>query len=216
MNKIDVFIVDDHPIFRQGLRQMIQSDPRLAVVGDAGDGAEALARIKTLKPHLAVVDLDLPGMDGLELTRALQNLQPPVPTIILTMHKEERLVLGSLDRGAKGYVLKENALNEALGAIVAVAKGDFYVTPSLSGCLVKRSQRAEALRAAQPGLEALTPMERRVLKLVAENKTSRQIGRELFISPRTVDTHRNNICAKLDLRGSHKLLQFALAHQAEL
>lgn len=132
------------------------------------------------------------------------------------MHKEERLVVGALDRGAKGYILKDNALSEALGAIVAVAKGDFYITPSLSGCLIKRNQRADALQKEQPGLATLTPMERRVLKLVAENKTSREIGRELFISSRTVDTHRNNICKKLDLHGSHKLLQFSLAHQSEL
>ena len=216
MDKIKVFVVDDHPIFRQGLRQVIESDTRMAVVGEAGDGADALVHIKALKPQVAVVDIDLPRADGLELARALQNLRPPIPAITLTMHKEEHLVQGALDRGAKGYVLKDNALNEVLGAILTVAKGDFYVTPSLSGSLVRRSQRAAALQKDQPGLAALTPMERRVLKLIAANKTSREIGKELFISPRTVDTHRNNICSKLELHGSHKLLQFALAHQAEL
>jgi DNA-binding NarL/FixJ family response regulator len=216
VNKLKVFVVDDHPFFRQGVRQAIESDPRLVVVGEAGDGTEALAKIKTLKPQVAVVDLDLPGTDGLELTRALQKLHPPIPTIILTMHKEERMVIGALDSGAKGYILKDNALHEALGAILAVAKGEFYVTPSLTGFLIKRSQRAEALQAERPGLATLTYMERRVLKLIAQNKTSREIGEELFISPRTADTHRNNICAKLGLRGSHKLLQFAILHQSEL
>jgi two-component system, NarL family, response regulator DegU len=216
MNKIKVFVVDDHPIFRQGLRQVIESDPRMVVAGEAGDATEALAQIKSLKPQIAIVDIDLPRTDGLELARALQNLRPPIPAIILTMHKEEHLVLGALDRGVKGYVLKDNALNEVLGAVLTVAKGEFYITPSLSGCLVKRSQRAAALQKEQPALSKLTPMERRVLKLVAENKTSREIGKELFISPRTVDTHRANICAKLELRGSHKLLQFALAHQSGL
>jgi len=216
MTKIKVFVVDDHPIFRQGLRQVIESDPRMSVIGEAGDGEEALAQIKTVKPHVAVVDIDLPRTDGLELARALQNLRPPIPSIILTMHKEEHLVHGALDRGVKGYVLKDNALNEVLGAVLTVAKGEFYLTPSLSGCLVKRSQRAAALHAEKPALATLTPMERRVLKLVAENKTSREIGQELFISPRTVDTHRNNICTKLELHGSHKLLQFALAHRSEL
>jgi len=216
MNKIKVFVVDDHPIFRQGLRQAIQSDPRLVVVGEAGDGVEALAQIKTAKPQVAVVDIDLPRSDGLELARALQQLRPPVPTIILTMHKEEHLVQGALDRGVQGYVLKDNALNEVLAAILAVAKGDCYVTASLSGCLMQRRQRAAALQHDKPALARLTPMERRVLKLVAENKTSREIAAELFISPRTVDTHRANICSKLELRGSHKLLQFALAHRSDL
>jgi DNA-binding NarL/FixJ family response regulator len=132
------------------------------------------------------------------------------------LHKQEHLVIGALDRGAKGYILKDNALNEALGAILAVAKGEFYVTPSLTGCLIKRSQRVEALHTEQPGLATLTFMERRVLKLVAQSKTNREIGKELFISPRTVDTHRNNIREKLDLHGRHKLTQFALAHQSEL
>ena len=216
MNKIKVFVVDDHPIFREGVRKVIESDPRMVVVGEAADGAEGLAQIKALKPHVAVVDIDLPQTDGLELTRALQNLQPPIPTIILTMHKQEHLVMGALDRGARGYILKDNALSEALGAILAVAKGDFYVTPSLTGCLIKRSQRMEALQQEQPGLATLTFMERRVLKLVAQSKTNREIGKELFISPRTADTHRNNIREKLGLHGRHKLMQFAIAHQSEL
>jgi DNA-binding NarL/FixJ family response regulator len=216
MDKIRIFIVDDHPIVRQGLRQVIDSDPRLAFAGEAGDGAIALAQIKNSKPQVALLDIDLPNLDGLELARALQNLQPPIPAIILTMHKEEHLVNAALDRGARGYVIKDNALDELIEAVLTVARGDFYLTPSLTGCLVKRAQRAAALQKDRPALAALTPMERRVLKLVSENKTSREIGRELFISPRTVETHRSNICEKLDLHGSHKLLQFALAHQAEL
>jgi DNA-binding NarL/FixJ family response regulator len=216
VDRIKVFIVDDHPIFRQGLRQVIESDARMAVVGEAADGIEALAQIKRLQPQVAVVDIDLPQSDGLELVRVLENLRPAIPAIILTMHKEEHLVQSALDRGAKGYVLKDNAMSEVLGAILTVARNDFYVTPSLSGCLVRRSQRVAALNSDRPALARLTPMERRVLKLIAANKTSREIGKEMFISPRTVDTHRNNICSKLELRGSHKLLQFALAHQSEL
>jgi DNA-binding NarL/FixJ family response regulator len=216
MNKIRVFVVDDHPIFREGVRKVIESDPRMVVVGEAADGVGALAQMKTLKPQVAVVDIHLPGANGLELTRALQNLHPPIPAIILTMHKEEHLVQAALDRGARGYILKDNALSEALTAILAVARGEFYVTPSLSGCLIKRNQRMAALQKEQPGLADLTPMERRVLKHVAESKTSREIGRELFISRRTVEAHRANICEKLDLHGSHKLLQFALAHHSEL
>ncbi|HWD19905.1 MAG TPA: response regulator transcription factor [Verrucomicrobiae bacterium] len=215
-NKIEVFIVDDHPIFRHGLRQVLEADPRVVVVGDAADGEAALAQIKTAQPQVAVVDLTLPGMDGLALTAALQKLRPAIPVIVLTMHKDEHLIRGALDRGARGYILKDNALHEALGAILAVAKGDFYITPALSQFLVQRDRRAAALRQKAPGLDSLTPMERRVLKLLAESKTSRAIGKELFISARTVETHRNNMCVKLGFRGSHKLLEFAITHRSEL
>ena len=216
VNKIEVFIVDDHPIFRHGLRKVLETDPRLAVVGEACDGEEALANIKTLKPQVVVLDLTLPGMNGLELTGALQRLCPAMAVIVLTMHKDEHLIRGALDRGAKGYVLKDNALHEAVGAILAVAKGDSYITPSLSQFLIQRDRRAEALRKRLPGLASLTPMERRVLKLLAEKKTSREIGREVFISTRTVETHRNNMCLKLGLQGSNKLLEFALTHKSDL
>ncbi len=216
MSRIKVFIVDDHPIFLEGVRKVIESDIRMTVVGSASNVTDALTQIKTAKPQVAIVDIHLREASGLDLTRSLQNFEPPVATIILTMHKEEHFVLGALDRGAKGYVLKENALSELIGAIERVAQGEYYVTPALSGCLIKRTQRSAELAAERPALAKLTAMERCVLKLVAESKTSKEIGRELFISPRTVEAHRANICGKLELHGSHKLLQFALAHKTEL
>lgn len=216
MSKINVFVVDDHPFFRQGLRQAIGADARLAVVGEAGNGVEALAQIRTLRPRVVVVDVDLPQLGGLDLTRALQSLRPPIPVIILSMHQEENIVHAVLDRGARGYVLKDNAMSEVLGAIETVSRGEFYITPSLSGCIVKRSQRAATPSGEERSLGLLTPMERLVLSLVAANKTSREIGKELFISPRTVDTHRAKICSKLGLHGNHKLLEFALTHREEL
>jgi len=214
--RIRVFIVDDHPIFRQGLKQVLASEPRLKVAGEAGDGASALDEIKSLKPDVAVVDINLPRLDGLELAQALQRLRPPVPVVVLTMYKEEKMVNAALDAGVKGYVLKDNAATELVNGIKEVAAGGVYLTPAVSGCLLRRSQRAAQLQAQAPGLARLSPMERRVLKLVALNETSRAIGAELFISPRTVETHRANICAKLGLRGSHRLLQFALEHKSEL
>ena len=213
---IRAYIVDDHPIFRQGLKQAIESDPRLRVVGEAGATATALQQIKVLRPDVAVVDIELPGGDGLDLARALQSFRPAIPVIILTMHKDEPMVNAALDAGVQGYIVKENAVAEVVQGVKAVAAGETYLCPSVSGYLLRRRQRAEALAQQKPGLDQLTPMERRVLKLVAENKTSREIGRLLFISPRTVETHRARICEKLDLHGSHPLLQFALAHRSEL
>jgi two-component system, NarL family, response regulator DegU len=213
---IRVFIVDDHPIFRQGLRQAIEHDPRLSVVGEAGDGASALQQIKTLRPDVAVLDIEIPGGDGLDVARALQTLQPAIPAIVLTMHKDEAMVNAALDAGVRGYIVKDNAVTEVVEGVKAVAAGQIYLCALVSGHLLRRRQRTEDLAQQTPGLVKLTPMERRVLKLVAENKTSREIGQLLFISPRTVETHRARVCEKLNLHGSHPLLQFALAHKSEL
>jgi DNA-binding NarL/FixJ family response regulator len=213
---IAICIVDDHPIFRQGLRQALDSDPRLRVVGEAGDAATALEQVRAVRPDVVVLDIELPRMDGLALARSLRALRRPVALLVLSMHKEEQFVNAALDAGVQGYIVKENAVLEAINAVKAVAAGETYLCPAVSGCLIRRRQRADALRAQKPGVDRLTPMERRVLKLIAENQTSRQIGEQLFISVRTVESHRANLCAKLDLHGSHPLLQFALEHKSEL
>jgi DNA-binding NarL/FixJ family response regulator len=214
--RIKVLIVDDHPLFRKGLRQVIEADQRFQLTGETGDGAAALAMIEEKKPQVAVLDINLPGMSGLEIARLLQRKRLPTRVVILTMHKEEETFNRALDLGVKGFVLKENAVDNILDCLAAVADGGHYLTPSISGYLVRRRSRAEALAAKSPGLEDLTRAELRVLKLVAEKKTSRQIASELFVSPRTVEAHRANICAKLDLKGSHSLLQFALENRGML
>jgi two-component system, NarL family, response regulator DegU len=211
-----VYLVEDHPLFRQGLRQTLEAQPLFKLVGEAADGATALKEIRTLHPDIAVVDIELPQVDGLALARALRAVRPPVAVLVLTMHKSEPMVNAALDAGVAGYVLKENAVAEVVNALQAMAAGQVYLCPAVSGFVLRRRQRAEALRQDKPGLDQLTPMERRVLKLVAENRTSREIAAQLFISTRTVETHRANICTKLGLRGSHPLLQFALEHRSEL
>jgi DNA-binding NarL/FixJ family response regulator len=213
---IKVLIVDDHPLFRSGLRQVIESDPRFELIGETGDGETALRLIQEKKPDVAVLDVNLPGLSGLEIARHLQGKRLPANLIMLTMHKEEEIFNRALDFGAKGFVLKENAADEIVKAIVTVAAGEHYLSSSISGYLVHRRSRAELLAARKPGLDDLTKAERRILKLIAGKKTSRQIGAELFISPRTVEAHRANICAKLELRGSHSLLQFALENRSAL
>jgi len=213
-NRTTILIVDDHPLFRSGLRQVIASDLRLELVGETGDGETALQLIHEKKPDVAVLDVNLPGLSGLEIARKLQTKRLPTRIIMLTMHQDEETCNRALDIGAKGFVLKENAVEEILKAIVAVAEGKHYLSSTISGYLVRRRHRAESLAAQKPGLDDLTKAERRVLKLIAEKKTSREIGAELFISPRTVEAHRANICAKLGLTGSHCLLQFALENRS--
>lgn len=215
-SRIQVLIVDDHPLFRQGLRQVVDADARFELIGEAGDGEGALRLILEKKPEIAVLDVNLPGLSGLEVARRLQGKRLPTRLIVLTMYKEEETFNRALDVGVMGFVLKENAVEDILNSLVAVAAGQHYLSPSISGYLVRRRDRTEALAARKPGLEDLTRAERRILKLISEKKTSREIAAELFISPRTVEAHRAHICTKLDLRGSHSLLQFALENRSSL
>ncbi|HXC37298.1 MAG TPA: response regulator transcription factor [Candidatus Acidoferrales bacterium] len=216
MNRPKILIVDDHPLFRAGLRQVIQDDDRFELVGQTGDGREAMLFIEKNKPDVAVLDLKLPGMSGLEIARRAQEKRSPTRIIILTMHNEEELCNRAMDHGVMGFILKENAVEEIINAIAAVAEGQHYFSPSVSGHLVRRRQRADSLALEKPGLKDLTKAELRILKLIAMKKTSREIAAELFISPRTVEAHRANISSKLELRGSHSLLYFALSHKSEL
>ncbi len=211
-----VFIVDDHPIFRAGLNQVIRDDHRLELAGDAGNAEEALCRMRELRPDVAVLDVELPGRSGLDLASDLLRLDPPVRSIALTMHKDETLFNLAMDRGVVGYILKENAVTDLINGIHAVARGEVFLSPTISGFLLRRRDQQEALRGRLPGLDLLTAMERRVLKLTAENLTCKQIGKSLFISHRTVETHRASIARKLELRGSHALLQFAIEHRFQL
>ena len=214
--KIKVFIVDDHPLFRGGLRQMIAHDDHFELVGEAGDGEAAWKFIHEHKPDIAVLDVNLPKISGLDVARKVQAGRLPTRVVILTMYKEEETFNRAMDIGVHGFVLKENAAEDILRGLQAVAQGEHYLSPSISSYLIRRRSRSEELAAKKPGLDDLTKAERRILKLIAEKKTSRQIGDELFVSPRTVEAHRANICTKLELRGSHSLLQFALENRSSI
>ena len=209
-----VLIVDDHPLFRKGLRQVIADDPRFELAGETGDGTVALKLIREKKPDVAVLDVNLPGLSGLEIAQQLQGRRILTRLIILTMHKEEEIFNQALNLGVGGFILKENAVDEIVKAIITVAGGGHYLSSSVSSYLVRRRNREELLAAKKPGLEDLTKAERRILKLIAGKKTSREIGTELFISTRTVEAHRANIITKLELQGTHSLLQFALENRS--
>jgi len=213
---IRVLIADDHPVFRQGLRLTIEADPQLTVVAEASDGEQALARLQDTPVDVAMLDLTMPLKDGFAVARAVKELRITVPIVFLTMHKDDYYLQAALDLGVKGYVLKDSAIVEIVSCLKAVVAGRNYVSPELSSYLIGRRKRAEELSAEIPELEQLTPTERRVLKLIAEGKTSREIAAEMGIGIRTVEHHRNNITTKLDLHGSHALVKFALQHRAEL
>jgi DNA-binding NarL/FixJ family response regulator len=186
------------------------------VVAEAGDGDEALASIESAGPALAILDIDMPGRDGLEVARALRDQRSATRVILLTMHKDAWFLDAALDAGVQGYVPKDSAVAEIAGAIRSVHAGQAYVSPQLSNLLINRRQRAATLAKELPDIETLTPTEMKVLKLVAEIKTTKDIADALGISPRTVEHHRTSIATKLDLHGPHALLRFAVKHQASL
>lgn len=213
---IKIIMADDHPIVRQGLRKMIETDKSLNIVAEANNGEIALQMILEHQPTVAVLDIDMPVMDGFAVVRELQKRNLPIETIFLTMHSEEELFQAAMDLGVKGYVLKDGAVSDIVAAIKAVAEGRPFLSPAMSALLLKRRRRIEELEREQPGLHLLTPTEKRILKMIAEDKTSKEIGEELFISHRTVETHRTNISRKLDLHGSLALVKFAVAHKFDL
>jgi DNA-binding NarL/FixJ family response regulator len=213
---VTVLIADDHPIFRRGLCDILAADPTLRLVGEAGDGEEAWRLIQKFRPAVAVLDIHMPKRSGIDLGRLVLRQRLPVELIMLTMDAEEGLLHEALNLGAKGYLLKENAIGELLQAIHRVAGGDCYICPTLSAALVRRSTAREALQEQKLGLASLTPTERQILQLIAEDRTSKEIADLLACSVRTVETHRQNISHKLELSGSHSLLRFAFDHKAQL
>lgn len=215
-NRVRILIADDHPLYRRGLRQVVEAEPDLEVLFEAGDGESALESIRALRPDVAVLDIGMPKLDGLGVARAARAESLSVALIFLTMHREEKIFERALELGVKGYLLKDSAANDVVICIRAAAAGQHYVSPELTTYLVKRSKSATASGAQRPGVEALTATERRVLSLLAEYKTSKEISEELFLSRRTVETHRANISIKLNISGRHALMKFALEHKALL
>jgi DNA-binding NarL/FixJ family response regulator len=213
---IHIIVADDHPIFRKGLCGVIETQSDIKVDGEADTGDAALALIAEFEPDVVVLDVDMPGGDGFETVRSIMKQDLAVGIIFLTMHNTESIFNAALDLGVKGFVLKDSALPEITDCIRAVAAGKNYISPPLSTYLVNRAGRSDSLQKNAPGIKDLTQAERNILRMIADEKTSRQIADDLFISVRTVDRHRANISAKLELRGGNALFKFALMHRSEL
>jgi DNA-binding NarL/FixJ family response regulator len=211
---VTVLIADDHPLLRHGLREFIGPDAPFTIVAEASNGEEALREITRLQPDIAVLDIDMPRMSGLETMRAIRDLPFPVKVIILTMYDEEEMFNAAMDLGAMAYVLKDNAATDVVAALASVARGEPFVSSPLHGAGQRRSDRVRQLLLNRPQIESLTPAERRILKFIAEDLTSKEIAARLKVSVRTVENHRQHICNKLHLHGTHSLLKFAFDNSA--
>ena len=215
--KIPVLIADMHPVFRKGLRVIIEDDPLLTVIAEAEDGQSALARILDSHPRVAVLDVNMSPPDGLTIARVVRDRQLPVELVFLTTEKDESLINATLELGVKGLVVKDSAANEIIACVKAVEVGNSFFSHSLLDFLIARRRRENNNGGRQSStLEDLTPSERRIMRMIAQLKINKEIAAELSISVRTVEHHRSNICSKLGITGKNMLLAYALNHKSEL
>jgi DNA-binding NarL/FixJ family response regulator len=214
--EIRIVIADDHPLMRQGLKQVIEMEPNLKVVGEAANGHEALMMIEEFKPEVAILDVDMPHQDGFQVARELLGNKNPAAIIFLTIHSEEQMFHAALDLGAKGYVLKDSAIDDIVIAINEVVAGRSFTSLPMTTYFTRRQNYNAVPDEQQLGLRQLTPTEYRILKFLAEYQTNKEIAEELSVSPRTIETHRARICQKLNLSGSHALMKFAVQYKSLL
>ena len=206
---IRVLLVDDHAVLRAGLRSLLEAEPGFEVVGEAGTGEEGVEKASALRPDVVVMDLSMPGQGGLEATRSIAALDQGTRVLVLTMHGEEEHLLPVLEAGGSGYVNKRSADEELIEAIRTVARGDVFLYPSAAKLLLRGLKQKTDAGEEDP-LDRLTDREREVLSFTVEGFSSSEIGKKLFISPKTVDTYRARIMEKLDLHHRSELVRFAL------
>lgn len=209
MTKTTIVVADDHRVLHEGLRALIEAEPDLVVVGETNDGPETLRLTERLRPDVLLLDLAMPGLNGLEVTRQIKKRFPNIFVIILSMYADEAYVLEALRNGASGYILKQASASDVIKGIREVTSGGRFLSLSVS------QQRIDAyLERVKTGpldpYETLTAREREILQMTAESQTSSEVGRRLFISPRTVEIHRRNLMRKLGLRNQGELIRYAI------
>jgi DNA-binding NarL/FixJ family response regulator len=211
MKKLRILIADDHGLVRRGVREVLNSQHGWRVVGEAVNGREAVQKAIELKPDVAVVDIGMPELDGVEVTRQIRAAVPDTKVLVLTMHESDQMVSRALDAGARGYLLKSDLTDCLPKAVKAVAEGKRFLTPKVSeivleGFLKTRSQHQQGGRTGA----RITPREIEIVRLLAEGKSNKEIAAALEIAVRTVETHRAKIMFKLDLHSSNELVRYAI------
>ncbi len=204
-----IVVVDDHPLFRKGLEQLIHSDGAFAVCGEAGDAAEAMDAIRQIAPDLAIVDLSLPGANGIELIKNIRAEFPKLPILVLSMHDESLYAVRALRAGAAGYVMKHEAMANVVRAIHEVLSGRPYLSPAMAAQVITKFTHGTAEGEAD-ATERLSDRELEILELIGKGKDMRQIAKLLHLSPKTVETHRAHIKEKLQLKNAREVARFAV------
>jgi two-component system response regulator NreC len=208
---IKIILADDHQVVRKGLKALLSAEQDFSIIGEAGDGLETVKLVEQLQPDILILDLMMSGINGLEVTRQLNKKCPKTGIVILSMHSNEAYVLEALRSGAKAYILKESPPEELVRAIHDVAAGRRYLSSPLSDRAIEAYTQRTEVKPIDP-YDQLTTREREILQLTAQGSTNNEIGSRLFISPRTVETHRTNLMRKLDLHSHTQLIQFAIQH----
>jgi len=206
-----IIIIDDHPLFREGLKTIISRDDRFKVIGEAGSGHEGLEITKRLKPDLVIVDISLPDQSGIQLTRDLRRLFSETKILIVSMHSKIDYIAEAFQAGATGYVVKESASERLLQGLKSVVKGDYYLDSSVSHAVVENLMKSplKAAKITDADYASLTPREQEVMRFLAEGLSSKAVAEKLFISPKTVENHRANIMSKLGLHSTIELVRYA-------
>jgi DNA-binding NarL/FixJ family response regulator len=214
MNKIRILLADDHPMVRSGLIKLLEPFKEFIIVGEASDGEEAVAMTKKLEPDVVIIDLSMPKLSGVEATKIIRKNFPSAKVLVLTMYDNEEYVYQILKSGAGGYMLKNSGRDELAAAIRAVARGDRFFSPRVSEIVMEAYLRKSEARDDLPLNDddlPLTKREREILRYIADGFNNLQIAEKLFISARTVETHRTNIMQKLDIHDAANLVRFALS-----
>lgn len=207
---IRILVADDHGVLRAGLRALLNAEPDFEVVGEAADGHTALRLATELRPDVALMDLSMPGLDGIQVTRQLKEVLPGTRVLILTVHEDESLLREAIQAGASGYIIKRAVESELINAIHAVCSGHLYVHPAMTRALLR--DLSPTLASDEPPAEQLTPREVDVLRLIAQGYTNRQVAEQLHVSVRTVESHRANLTSKLGLSSRAELVRYAKEH----
>ncbi|MFH2065528.1 MAG: response regulator transcription factor [Pseudomonadota bacterium] len=209
--KRSILIVDDHPLFREGLKSMLERDRRFTVAGEAGNGKEGLAMAKQLQPDMVIVDISLPDMTGINLTDDIRKALPHIYIIIVSMHSKIDYITEAFQAGATGYVSKDSASDMLLQGLEKVSKGEFFIDTSLSHQVIERltGLPIREAKVSSDDYNSLTPREQEVMRMLAEGSSPKRIASLLYISPKTVENHRANIMKKLNLKGTMELVRYA-------